>query len=319
MPIASHDHDPFSEKALFRYHVVSLVRARRLGGEGLARAVAAVASMTHPAASGELRRVSARTVYRWVRAYGRAGAAALADKRREPGSASRVLAPALLDYLKGERERDRDASIPELLERAEQVGHLASSRDVDRTTVYRALVRMRVPTTRRKKQRGGDQRRFAYAHCMELVLSDGVHFRAGASRKKRVACFFLCDATRFGLHVVVGPSESAALFLRGFHEVLLRYGRPGILYLDHGPGFIANSVAEVCRRLEIALIHGQVKYPEGHGKIEKLNQTARAKVLRGLDRADVDPDYDALELRLSYWLRERYNHTPHESLKRPRP
>lgn len=311
--------DPFSDKALLRYHVVSLVRARRLAGVRLARAVEEVASLRHPTAAGEPRRVSARTVYRWVARYERGGADALADERRGSERASRVLSPQLLRYLADERERDRDASIPELLERAEQVGLLGAWRDVDRTTVYRALVRMGVATARRKGQRGGDQRRFDYAHRMELVLCDGVHFRAGATRKRRVACFYLCGATRFGLHVVVGPSESAALFLRGFHEVLLRYGRPGILYLDHGPGFIANAVTEVCRRLDLALVHGRAKYPEGHGKIEKFNQTVRSRVLRGLARADVDPAYGALELRLSYWLRERYNHHPHESLVRPRP
>jgi transposase InsO family protein len=309
--------DPFSEKALFRYHVVSLVRARLLSGEELGSAVQAVASMGHATSSGALRRVSARTVYRWVAAFDRSGAAGLADKRRSRECASRVLSAELLDYLVAERERDQDASIPELLERAEQVDLLDSWRDVDRTTVYRALVRMGVPTARRKTQRGGDQRRFAYAHRMELILCDGVHFRAGESRQRRVACFFLDDATRFGLHVVVGTSESAALFLRGFHEVLLRYGRPGVLYLDHGPGFIADAVAEVCRRLELALVHGQSKYPEGHGKIEKFNQTARRRVLRGLGRAGVDPACGALELRLSHWLKQRYNHRPHESLVRP--
>jgi transposase InsO family protein len=153
---------------------------------------------------------------------------------------------------------------------------------------------------------------------MELVLSDGKHFRAGAARSRRVAFFFLDDATRLGLHVVVGTSESAALFLRGFHAVLRDYGRMGIVYLDHGPGFIANAVAEVCRRLELALIHGRSSYPEGHGKVEKFNQTVLAAVLRAYDgRADVDDDCKALEIRLTHWLRQTYNHTPHESLVRP--
>jgi len=310
--------DPFSEKALFRFHVVSQVRARVLAGEELGTAVAEVVATSHPTAAGELRRVSARTVYRWVAAHEQRGASALADQPRSREQASRVLPAELLRYLAHERDEDRDASIPELLQRAQESGLLDSWQDVDRSTVYRALVRMGVPTARRKKQRGRDQRRFAYAHRMELVLCDGVHFRAGASRKRRVACFFLDDATRLGLHVVVGPSESAALFLRGFHEVLLRYGRPGILYLDHGPGFIASAVAEVCRRLEILLVHGQAKYPEGHGKIEKFNQTARHRLLRALARPEVDPGYGALELRLCHWLHERYNNHPHESLVRPR-
>jgi transposase InsO family protein len=92
----------------------------------------------------------------------------------------------------------------------------------------------------------------------------------------------------------------------------------GILYLDHGPGFIATAVAEVCRRLEIALIHGESRYPEGHGKIERFNRTVQSAVLRALDgRPDVDPACKALEVRLRHWLRQVYNHEPHESLVRP--
>ena len=310
--------DPLSKKALLRYHVVSLIRARLLGGEDLASAVAAVAAASHLDASGELHRFSKRTLYRWVAAYQRTGPASLEDAKREGELASRVLSPKLLDFLAKERAGDPDASIPELLRRAEHGGRLDSWQDVDRSTVYRALVRMGVPTARRKKERGRDMRRFAYPHRMDMVLCDGVHFRAGATRKKRVAEFFLCDCTRFGLHVVVGTSESAHLFLRGFHEVLRRYGKMSALYIDNGPGFRANDVAEVCRRLNLALVHGEVQYPEGHGKIERLNQTVRASLLRSLDgRAEVDPACEALELRLQHWLREVYNHTPHESLRRP--
>jgi transposase InsO family protein len=222
-----------------------------------------------------------------------------------------------MEFLAASRAKDRHASIPELLRRAKEHGVLASELSVDRTTVFRALLRLGVSMARTKKERDRDMRRFAYEHRMELVLADGKHFRAGAARSRRVAYFFLDDATRLGLHAVVGTSESAELFLRGFHDVLRAHGRMGILYLDHGPGFVANAVAEVCRRLEIALIHGEARYPEGHGKVERFNQTAGRAVLRALDgRADVDPACAALELRVGHWLRETYNHTPHESLRR---
>jgi hypothetical protein len=130
-----------------------------------------------------------------------------------------------------------------------------------------------------------------------------------------VALFFLDDASRFGLHVVVGTSERAALFLRGLYETLRRYGRADIYYLDRGPGFIAIDTVEVVRKLGALLIHGEAAYPEGHGKIEKFNQTAKADVLRGYEaRPDVDPECRALELRLQHYLREVYNHRPHGSL-----
>lgn len=309
---------PFSEDALLRYQVVSLVRARLLAGVSRAEAVKDVAALDHAAPGGELRRVSERSVYRWLSQYERGGVEGLEDKPRETEAASRVLDPRLLEFLAASRAKDRRASIPELLRRAVERGLLSSSSSVDRTTVFRALVRLGVSMARTKKERDRDMRRFAYEHRMELVLADGKHFRAGATRERRVACFFLDDATRLGLHVVVGTSESAELFLRGFHDVLRAHGRVGILYLDHGPGFVANAVAEVCRRLEIALVHGESRYPEGHGKVERFNQTAGNAVLRALaGRADVDPACAALELRVRHWLLETYNHTPHESLRRP--
>jgi hypothetical protein len=63
-----------------------------------------------------------------------------------------------------------------------------------------------------------------------MVLADGKHFRAGVRRRKRVAVFFLDDAGRFGLGVVVGTDETAELFLRGLHGVLRRFGFMGVLH-----------------------------------------------------------------------------------------
>jgi hypothetical protein len=60
---------------------------------------------------------------------------------------------------------------------------------------------------------------------------------------------------------------------------------------------------------------GTAAYPEGHGKIEKFNQTAQTQALRGLvGAADVDDDCGALELRLSHDLDHSYNRQPHEAL-----
>jgi transposase InsO family protein len=311
------DPRPFSRQALLRYGVVSLVRARLLAGEGRRCAVEHVAAMEHMAADGVLCRVSTRSIYRWLARHEAGGMSALADSARPSDAASRVLDPKLLAFLAAERGRDRLASIPELLRRAKERGLMARTAAVDRRRVYRALVRMQVPTGRTKQERQRDMRRFAYAHRMELVLADGKHFRAGPGRLRRVAIFFLDDATRRALHVVVGSSESAELFLRGLYEVLCAHGRMGILYLDHGSGFIAGPVAEVCRRLEMALIHGERRYPEGHGKIERFNQTALHALLRTLDgRADVDASFGALELRLRHWMFQHYNHQPHEGLAR---
>lgn len=150
---------------------------------------------------------------------------------------------------------------------------------------------------------------------MECVLCDGKHFRAGKNRARRVALFFLDDATRYALHGVVGTSENRELFLRGLYEMVRRYAFMSVLYLDHGPGFVALETLVAAKKLGAALIHGEKAYPEGHGKIEIFNKTAKAKVLRGYDgRADLDPACHALEHRLQHYIQEVYNHTPHASL-----
>ena len=60
--------------------------------------------------------------------------------------------------------------------------------------------------------------------------------------------------------------------------------------MDGGPGLAAADSAEVGANRGALLIHGEANYPEGHGKVERFNQTAKAQSLRALDgRPDVDP------------------------------
>lgn len=310
---------PPSPEALFRYTVLSQVIARELGGEPRAKAITAVAAQSHPTLQGRLRQVSARSLYRWLAAFEPRGFEGLMRKARPLLCGSLVLDPGLLAFCEDQKRDDPYASVPELIRRARQLQLIGPREAVDRTTLWRALQRQGLDTRRRHAPKVGDCRRFSYPHRMDMVLCDGKHLRVGATKKRRVALFFLDDATRFALAVVVGTSESAALFLRGLYKCVLAWGRMGILYLDNGPGFIALDALEVLRTLKVHFIHGTARYPEGHGKIERFNQTAWTHLLRLLTRPEVDPECAALELRLDHFLCEQYNHQPHESLAKQTP
>jgi putative transposase len=304
-----------SPAALFRYQVISLVLTWMLSGQPRADAVRRAAGMTHPYFDGRPRKVSPRTIYRWLSEYQARGIAGLEPVSRQKQKNSEVLSAKFLSFLAEQKDDDPRASLPELIRRARELGVVGAHERVDRSTVWRVCRRLGVYVQRRKKQPDRDTRRFAYPHRMDMVLCDGKHFRAGATRAKRVALFFLDDCSRYGLHVVVGTSESARLFLRGLYECIRQAGLMAAMYLDQGPGFIAEDTVEVFKNMGAWLIHGEEAYPEGHGKIEKFNQTAKAAILRGLDRRpDVDPACSALELRLQHYLREVYNHIPHSSL-----
>lgn len=304
-----------SDEALFRYLVVSTVCARMSQGLSQSEAVQGVAELPFPTLQGEPRRVAARTIYRWLTAWNAAGISGLEPAVREAKAASRVLSSQLLRFVQEQKEADPRVSLPEVLRRARENQLVSANELVDRVTLWRAVRRMGLPTKQEARPHGGDTRAFSYPHRMQMLLCDGKHFRAGKLRAKRVALFFLDDASRLGLHVVVGTAESAALFLRGLYGMVRRHGLFDTAYLDHGPGFIANDTAAVVHNLGALLVLGTVGYPAGRGKIERFNRRALASVLRTMDgQRDLDPGCEALELRLSHWLRERYNHEPHEAL-----
>lgn len=313
--------DPHSSsEALFRLSVIWQVRNRTRLGESLAGAVEAVAAIEHVFFDGTPRRVSQRSLYRWLRAHDESGTAGLERVPRAQSSASTVLPQKFIDFLVREKEDDRAASVPELIRRARELGILEQGQKIHRSTVYRTCRRLGLKVARRKGVKQRDARRFAFPHRMDMVLSDGKYFRAGAQRLKRVAMFFIDDASRCLLHSVVGTSESTELFLRGLYECVCKHGFMDCLYLDRGPGFIANDTFEVVSNLDSALIHGEAQYPEGHGAIERFNRTAKSDVLRALDRRpDVDPSCGALELRLQHYGDKLYNHRPHESLGQQTP
>ena len=313
------DHHPvqLSPVALFRYQVVAAVETLVLAGVALAWAIAEAASQAFLDPCGRPRRVSQRTIYRWLRAYRECGLAGLEVRQRRRLSADRpseVLSQELIAFLRQHKSDDPDLSIPHLLELATAEGLLRSTADVDRVTVWRALRRMGLLTCRRR-QADADMRRFGFPHRMLMVLADGKRFRAGVKRLRRVALTFIDDATRFGLGGVVGTSESVELFLPALFDVVLHHGLMVTLFVDRGPGFIGNDTLRVAAQLPCNLIHGTANYPEGHGKVEKFHQLLISRVLRGLDsNPEVDADCGALTLRLTHWLREVYNHRPHEAL-----
>ena len=306
---------PPSPEALFRRFILGQVDLLMDTGSSVSRALREVSRREHTDFQGRSHRLSVSTLKRWRTAFKESGIAGLEPASRQRTAASEVLPDDLLSFIDREKALDKHASVPELLRRAARQGIIEDARAVSRTTVWRALCRMGLPTRVNPTKSEADTRRFAYPHRMQCILCDGKHFRAGPSRVKRVALFFLDDATRFGLDVIVATSESAEAFLTGLFSLCLRYGIADRFYLDHGPGFISLDSFAVISELDSCLVHGKERYPEGHGKIERFNRTAKSQILRSLDGAiDVDPDCMSLTLRLRHYLHQVYNDTPHESL-----
>jgi putative transposase len=311
---------PPSPDELLRCQVIAELRSKLDGGKNLEEAASEIAARTHfVIQSSKATSVTARSIYRWWSKFKAKSWSGLRTGRSEAPRVYSALPANLLEFLRAEKKLDRYASVPEMLRRARELAIIGSDESFDRITVWRACKRLGLPLRRVPGKREIDSRRFAYPHRMMMVLADGKHFRASHRRTRRVVLFFLDDASRKGLTCIVGSSESTRLFLRGLYKVACKYGLMDSLFLDNGAGFISADTQSACLALNVNLILGTPAYPEGHGKIERFNQTALSAVLRGLCAADVDDDCGALEMRLDHFLDHQYNLRPHESLDQHTP
>ena len=303
------------EKALFRYSVVSQVFVLRARGIGSSKAILEISKKRHLDPNGKLKTVSKRSLYYWVKDYKHGEFDGLFNNKKAEIEGSKSLEKKFEDFLIIQKTDDPEVSIPEIIKRAAKK-KLIERKSISRTTVWRYCIRKNLPTTRVSLVRHKDMRRFSYKHRMQMVLCDGKHFKVGVKRKKRVAMIFLDDATRYALHGIVGTSESKLLFLRGLYQTIMRHGKMTILFVDNGSGFIAKDTLEICARLGITLIHGEAGYPEGHGKIERFNQTFKKQFLRYLDRSiEEDGNLGSLNLRVRTYLKEDYGKDRHETIK----
>lgn len=309
------------QKQLFRYLVVSQVLLKMDQGMTRSKAIRTISEKDHVAPNGAVAELSRKTIERWVKAFEVFKLEGLKDKEREKCKDSVVLPDRFLSYLKTEKLQDPKASIPELIRRAKGTGVLHQEHKVDRSTTWRAMKRMGVPTKISSRPGPRDQRPFAFKERMQMVLADFVHFRAGQNRLKRVAIYFLDDATRFGINVLVSTGgEQAIVCLKLLHDILLRFGLMLAVYWDRGPAFKSNDVKRVMMRLGIHVVVGEAEYPEGHGKIERFNRSLRSRILRSFDGAlYVDPDPASLTLRLRHDLFHVYNQRPHRGIDNEKP
>jgi len=306
--------------AITRYAAAALVLAKVTAGMKLAQAVKEVARQTILDHRGRVKRLSRRSLYRWVATFQKGGLVALADTPRTSSEPTRVLSAEFIDFMMAEKTKDKDASLPEIIRRARQRGIVRDGEAVSRSSVWRAAVKLNLPLFTDRGFVKDDKRRFGYPHRMQMVLTDGKHFRAGVERRKRVSMTFLDDSARFGLTGVVGYTETSALFLRGLWQVIEKWGLMSAIFVDNGSGFTSRDSMAVCAKLGISLIFGTEAYPEGHGKIERYHQSLISDLLRSFPGSpDIDPSLPALERRLMHYLTEDYNKRGHESLGKETP
>ena len=258
-------------------------------------------------------RISRTTMQDWIRRYERGGRRleALYPKGRQDQGLSRAFDEEVALSLKKLRLEMPEAPVKVLIAKMRERGYLEPGEALKRTTVYRFLHHhgLMAPLAATPP----DRRRFEAERPNDLWQSDAMHgptVPEGGRQRKTFLFAFLDDHSRLIPHAQFYLTERLDSYLDALRQALLKRGLPRKLYLDNGPAFRSQHLAQITASLGIALIHSTPSQPEGRGKVERFFRTVRSQFLAA---HPVPQDLHSLNRALQTWIDSDYHCRDHST------
>jgi transposase InsO family protein len=255
-------------------------------------------------------RITRSTILGWVRRYERGARRleSLFPKDREDRGTSRALDEEVALVLRKLRYEMPTAPVVRLIEELKNRGMIEKREGLNPSTVYRFLRQQGL--MRPFEASPPDRRRFEAELPNDLWQSDCMHgplILEGGKQRKAFLFAFLDDHSRLIPHAQFYLSERLDSFLDAFRQALLKRGLPRKLYVDNGPAFRSQHLAQITASLGIALIHSSPYQPQGRGKCERWFRTVRTQFLS----LSLPQDLKGLNTCLETWIDTGYHHRCH--------
>jgi putative transposase len=299
--------------AVFRSQVIGpLVHRALTRGDLRAMFVELSKQCFRPPGSESTKCFSVPTLQRWYYRFRKGGAAALVPKPRSDRGHAKALAGETRDFVLAVRREHPSASAQLIVSTLVARGRIA--KDAVSASTVRRLLQEAGLDRKRVRATTVTRLRWEAAHPGALWHGDVCHgpVIGGDGRWVRPKIHALLDdRSRFVVVLEARTSESEADMLSLFVTALVRWGRPGALYLDNGSTYSGEALAVACARLGTALVHAKPYDPEARGKMERFWRTLRQKCLDFVPR---ELSLAELQLRLDKFLLEHYQREPHEGL-----
>lgn len=309
--------------ANFRYGLIAPLVSRKLEtGEQMAL-LRDIASHMYTTPAGEEKRMSLRTLERYVQAYRTGGWDALVPSVRADKLQAREIPADVLEKaiaLKQEQPRRSVRQIIAILELAQFV----ASGILKESTLSKQLRRRNMTRKALMTPNCSTFRRFEAIHRNAIWQGDVQHTlylpHPGKPGKKAMAylVIFIDDFSRLCVHGQFYFEERVARLEDCLKKAILKHGVPEMIYVDNGAIYSSHHFERICGRLQTELKHTRPGRPQGRGKQEKF--------FRFVDQSFVPEAYDLIEQGkiqtladlnrfFTAWLEIAYHQKIHNSFK----
>ncbi|MEB3104058.1 DDE-type integrase/transposase/recombinase [Ferviditalea candida] len=309
--------------ANFRYGLIAPLVSRKLGAGEQMALMRDIVSHVYETPVGEEKRISLRTLERYVQAYRTGGWDALMPSPRADKLGAREIPDDVLAKAIALKQEQPGRSVRQIIAILELAQYVAPG--VLKESTLSKQLRRRGMTRKALMNTGWSQfRRFEATHRNSVWQGDVQHTiylpHPDKPGKKAMAylVIFIDDFSRLCVHGQFYFEERVARLEDCLKKAILKHGVPEMIYVDNGAIYSSHHFERICGRLGTELKHTKPGRPQGRGKQEKF--------FRFVDQSFVPEAYDLIEqgkIRtladlnrfFSAWLEVAYHQKIHNSFK----
>lgn len=260
---------------------------------------------------GTTRKLSHKTLEKWVSLYRNGGIDALMPVSRSDKGTTRVLSDTAIEEifrLKGEFPRLNATQIHAQLIRTGFIPASVSICAVQRFVKNNDLKGARNPNMK-------DRKAFEEDAFGKMWQTDTCFFPYITEDGKSSRVYAVCIIDDHSRLIVGGQlfyNDSAANFQHVFKNAVATYGIPAKLYTDNGAPYVNEQLSLICGAIGCVLLHTKVRDGASKAKIERFWRTSKECFLYGLDIESIH-SLDEFNRLFQEYLRS-YNLSPHSGI-----
>jgi transposase InsO family protein len=235
---------------------------------------------------GSVRKISFKTLERWVSAYQRGGIDALMPVERSDKGTTRVLPDTAIEEIYRLKKEFPRLNATQIHSQLVQNGFIPAAVSV--CAVQRFIKKNDLKSARNPNLR--DRKAFEEDAFGRMWQADTCYFphisEDGRSRRVYAVCI-IDDHSRLIVGAGLFYSDSAANFQSVLKAAVATYGIPAKLYTDNGAPYVNDQLSLICGAIGTVLLHTKVRDGASKAKIERFWRTTKERWLYGLDMESV--------------------------------